>query len=246
MGHRKHCIYHLPPVQLWSSCSLAATNTVLRRKLRCGAEDVLLRWSRWTATTHYTLHITYLHYSIIHCQSYLYMIHDTLQHYTYRQYLSPRLFRCLRRALCGLIRPRPRLAAGERASQPNKQNPGQIRCRCGGGAVPCLPDNMTPHKWQQVPAAAAHMSPLCPGCKQLFHRSSIYTHDETREMTIYLDHFTFCDNCDLFSGEINFLCNNFNSSQFTEVWLLFPVVISFHLTRIKLPLSLPTSYTLTS
>ena len=106
--------------------------------------------------------------------------------------------------------------------------------------------HMTPHKWQQVPAAAAHMSPLCPGCKQLFHRSSIYTHDETIEMTIYLDHFTFCDNCDLFSGEINFLCNNFNSSQFTEVWLLFPVIISFHLTRIKLPLSLPTSYTLTS
>ena len=62
MGDRKHCIYHLPPVQLWSSCSLAATNTVLRRKLRCGAEDVLLRWSRWTATIHYTLHITYLHY----------------------------------------------------------------------------------------------------------------------------------------------------------------------------------------
>lgn len=200
-----------------------------------------------TMDGHHTLHITrYI--------STLYIVkalctNDTSQHYTYRQYLSPRLFRCLRRALCGLIRPRPRLAAGERASQPNKQNPGQIRCRCdgaGGGAVPCLPDNMTPHKWQQVPAAAAHMSPLCPGCKQLFHRSSIYTHDETREMTIYLDHFTFCDNCDLFSGEINFLCNNFNSSQFTEVWLLFPVVISFHLTRIKLPLSLPTSYTLTS
>ena len=200
-----------------------------------------------TMDGHHTLHIT-------HYISTLYIVkalctNDTSQHYTHRQSLSPRLFRCLRRALCGLIRPRPRLAAGERASQPNKQNPGQIRCRCdgaGGGAVPCLPDNMTPHKWQQVPAAAAHMSPLCPGCKQLFHRSSIYTHDETREMTIYLDHFTFCDNCDLFSGEINFLCNNFNSSQFTEVWLLFPVVISFHLTRIKLPLSLPTSYTLTS
>ena len=41
-----------------------------------------------------------------------------------------------------------------------------------------------------MPAAAAHMSPLCPGCKQLFHRSSIYTHDETVEMTIYLDHLT--------------------------------------------------------